>query len=222
MSNGFALNYNPTLLNPSSNQALWSAMAFCRAHSVRALDAPRARVLQPRARADTLAPGFGPHGSTSPRTPLLTATRQAAPPCPTGQALAAAAARQPLAMSVPPKPLPLATCPWSSALSSTSSCRHPQPRHVALQATARRFAGELIRPPRNRPRRAIKGGPRATPCTQEALECSPSSPMAANRLGEGLLPHLRQRQPPPLPRPIRHHQGLPLSVLSTKSFLIFP
>ena len=143
-------------------------------------------------------------------------------PRPASQVLAAAAARQPLAMSVPSKPLPLATCPWSSALSSTSSCRHPQPRHVALQATARRFAGELIRSPRNRPRRAIKGGPRATPCTQEALECSPSSPMAANRLGEGLLPHLRQRQPPPLPRPIRHHQGLPPSVLSTKNPLILP
>ena len=107
---------------------------------------------------------------------------------PASQALAAAAARQPLAMSVPPKPLPLATCPWSSALSSTSSCRHPQPRHVALQATARRFAGELIRPPRNRPRRAIKGGSRASPSTQATLECSPSSPMAANRPGEVFFP----------------------------------
>ena len=143
-------------------------------------------------------------------------------PRPASQTLAAAAARQPLAMSVPHKPLPLATCPWSSSLSSTSSCRHPQPRHVALQATERRFAGELIRPPRNRPRRAIKGGPRASPSIEEALECTPSPPMAANRLGEGLHPHLRQRQPPPLPRPIRYHQGLPPSVLSTKNPLILP
>ena len=78
--------------------------------------------------------------------------------------------------------------PWSSAHSSASSCRHPQPRHVALQATERRFAGELIRPPRNRPRRAIKGGPRASPSTQATLECSPSSPMAANRPGEVFFP----------------------------------
>ena len=43
-----------------------------------ALDAPRARQLQPRARADTLVPlDFGPLCSTSPRTTLLIATRQA-------------------------------------------------------------------------------------------------------------------------------------------------
>ena len=46
---------------------------------MRALGAPRARKLHPRARADTLAPlDLGPLCSTSPRTTLLTATRQAA------------------------------------------------------------------------------------------------------------------------------------------------
>ena len=165
----------------------------------------------------------GPHGfvplcRTSPRTPLLSTTRQAAPPRPTGQALAAAA-RQPCAVQRRPSHPGSPPGPWSSAVSSTSSCRHPQPRHVALQATERRFARELIRPPRNRPRRAIKGGPRASPCTQEALECSPSPPMAANRPGEGLLPHLQQLQPPPLSRPFRRHQSLTLPTLFTRSFL---
>ena len=163
--------------------------------------------------------GFGPLCSTSPRTPLLTATRQAAPPRPTGQALAAAAARQPCTVQCRPSHHGSPPGPWSSALSSTSSCRHPQPRHVALQATERRFAGELIRPPRNRPRRAIKGGPRASPSTQEALECTPSPPMTTNRPGGGLLPHLRQPQPPPLSRPFRRHQSLPLSTLFTRNSL---
>ena len=162
--------------------------------------------------------------SAAPRHTLPSSQERAKqpPPRPAGQTLAATAARQPCAVQRRPSHPGSPPGPWSSALSSTSSCRHPQPRHVALQATARRFAGELIRPPRNRPRRAIKGGPRASPCTQEALECSPSPPMAANRPGGGLLPHLRQLQPLPLPRPIRHHQGLPLSVLSTNSFLTFP
>ena len=156
------------------------------------------------------------------RSPSLSYAPSRPSPRPAGQALAAAAARQPCAVQRRPSHPGSPPGPWSSAISSTSSCRHPQPRHVALQATERRFARELIRPPQNRPRRAIKGGPRASPCTQEALECSPSPPMAANRPGGGLLPHLRQLQPPPLPRPIRHHQGLPLSVLSTKSPLILP
>ena len=54
------------------------------------------------------------------------------------------AARQPLLMSVPPSLSRSPARPWSSARSSASSCRHPQPRHVALQATERRFAGILI------------------------------------------------------------------------------
>ena len=45
---------------------------------MRALDAPRARVLHDAAPEPTRwPPGFGPHGSTSPRTPRLAASRQA-------------------------------------------------------------------------------------------------------------------------------------------------
>ena len=156
---------------------------------MRALDAPRARVLQPRARADTLAPTALAR-SAAPRHALPSSQQRAKqpPPRPAGQELAAAAARQPCAVQRRPSHPGSPPGPWSSALSSTSSCRHPQPRHVALQATERRFAGELIRPPRNRPRRAIKGGPRASPSTQATLECSPSSPMAANRPGEVFFP----------------------------------
>jgi len=40
------------------------------------------------------------------------------------------------------------------------------------------------RPPRHRPQRAIKRGPRTHSSTQAILECSPSCPVAANRPGE--------------------------------------
>ena len=154
-----------------------------------ARSASRACVWHARAPSRHAGPhGFGPLCRTSPRTPLLSGTLQAAPPRPTGQALAAAATRQPCTMQRLPSHPGSPPGPWSSALSSTSSCRHPQPRHIALQATARRFAGELIRPPRNRPRRAIKGGPRATPGTQEALECSPSPPWQPIDSGKVFFP----------------------------------
>ena len=56
MSTRIPVAPNLGLLFASLNRDLQHALAFRRAHSVRALDAPRARVLQPRARADTLAP----------------------------------------------------------------------------------------------------------------------------------------------------------------------
>ena len=44
---------------------------------MRALDAPKARILHNAAPEPTRwPPGFGPHGSTSPRTPRLAASRQ--------------------------------------------------------------------------------------------------------------------------------------------------
>ena len=79
---------------------------------MRALDAPRGRVLQPRARADTLAPTALAR-SAAPRHALPSSQQRAKqpPPCPAGQELAAAAARQSLPMSAPPNLPPLATWP---------------------------------------------------------------------------------------------------------------
>ena len=140
--------------------------------------AQSARIARCRARADTLAPWLWPtrqhlamHSPPHSITPSHPSTLQHRHQGIFGGTPASAARlchgrRRQSHLRSPARP-------WSSAHSSTSSCRHPQPRHVALQATERRFAGELIRPPRNRPRRAIKGGPRASPSTQEALECTP-------------------------------------------------
>ena len=72
--------------------------------------------MQPRARADTLAPlDFGPLCSATPRTTLLAATRQAALAANSAPARALLAAhRRPqhaLPRSVPPKLPALASCP---------------------------------------------------------------------------------------------------------------
>ena len=81
---------------------------------MRALGAPRARKLQPRARADTLPPlDFGPLCSTSPRTTLLTATRQATLAANSAAVRALAGRRRPQrtpASVGADKPPALATC----------------------------------------------------------------------------------------------------------------
>ena len=52
-----SLDYsNLDLLNPSSTQASWHALAFCRTPGVRALGAPRAHVLHARTRATASRP----------------------------------------------------------------------------------------------------------------------------------------------------------------------
>ena len=83
---------------------------------MRALDAPKARILHNAAPEPTRwPPGFGPHGSTSPRTPRLAASRQTtlARYSATARAFLAALRRpqrlQPRAAL--PKLLPLATWP---------------------------------------------------------------------------------------------------------------
>ena len=149
-----------------------------------ALDAPRARVLQPRARADTLAPTALAR-SAAPRHALPSSQQRAKqpPPRPTGQALAAAAARQPCAVQRRPSHPGSPPGPWSSALSSTSSCRHPQPRHVALQATVGRFAGKLI-PGRRKPTwPRYKKGPRAPLSTHAPSGYPHGTLIARNRPG---------------------------------------
>ena len=165
--------------------------------------------------------GFGSLCSTTPRAPLLAATCQAAPPRPAGQELAAAAARQPLLRSAPPKPPRLATWPRHSPSSSTRVSASVRRRHVAL-ATERRFAGELI-PTAAEPTLArYKWTPPSFPEHAGDLMLPPWRSPASHSTRGGLLPHLRQLRPPPSPRPIRHLQYLPLSVLFARNFLILP
>ena len=140
--------------------------------------------MQPRARADTLAPTALAR-SAAPRHALPSSQQRAKqpPPRPAGQELAAAAARQPCAVQRRPSHPGSPPGPWSSALSSTSSCRHPQPRHVALQATVGRFAGKLI-PGRRKPTwPRYKKGPRAPLSTHAPSGYPHGTPIARNRPG---------------------------------------
>ena len=105
------------------------------------------------------------------------------PPRPAGQELAAAAARQPLLRSAPPKPPRLATWPRHSPSSSTRVSASVRRCHVAL-ATERRFAGELI-PTAVEPTSACyKWTPRA-PLSTHATSCYPhGAPLPRIRPGE--------------------------------------
>ena len=148
MSIDLLASHSLDLLTPSSNQALWSAMAFRRASGVRALGAPRARKLQPCTRAAASRPCLGPHFRTSPCTPRLATTRQPAlaPYSATIRAPLVARWRHSrlLPWTAPPEPQPRPSSPLGSPSLSKSTSASPCRRHVVLQATERRFAVELI------------------------------------------------------------------------------
>ena len=140
-------------------RALWSAMAFRRAHSVRALDAPRARVLQPRGRADTLAPTALARSAEPCRTlPFSPLRAKQPPPRPAGQELAAAAARQPCAVQRRPSLFRSPPGPWNSACSSASVSTSARRRHDAL-ATEWRSPATLSAAAAEPPCHAIKRDP---------------------------------------------------------------
>ena len=170
LSNGFALDYNPTLLNPSSNQALWSAMAFRRAHSVRALDAPRARVLQPRGRADTLAPTALAR-SAEPRHALPASQHRAKPPWhatapPPGHSWRHSGVRSGSSHGQRrPNPSRSPPGPWSSASSSAAMSSSARRRHDALLLQNVGSPEAYPRPPRNRLASLINGRPGPFPHT---------------------------------------------------------
>ena len=127
--------------------------------------------------------GFGPLCSTTPRAPLLAATRQAAPATPGRPSASRRRRRQPLLRSAPPKPPRLATWPRHSPSSSTRVSASVRRRHVAL-ATERRFAGELI-PTAAEPTLArYKWTPRASPSTQATLCYPHGAPLPRIRPGE--------------------------------------
>ena len=163
--------------------------------------------------------GFGSLCSTTPRAPLLAALCQAAPAAPGRPRASRRRRRQPLLHSAPPKPPRLATWPRHSPSSSTRVSASVRRRHVAL-ATERRFAGELIPPAAEPTSSHYKWRPPSLPEHAGDLMLPPRCSPASHSTRGGLLHHLRQLLPPPPPRPIRHLQYLPLSVLSTKNFLI--
>ena len=111
--------------------------------------------------------------SAAPRHALPSSQQRAKqpPPRPAGQELAAAAARQPLLRSAPPKPPRLATWPRHSPSSSTRVSASVRRRHVAL-ATERRFAGELIPTAAEPTSACYKWTPRA-PLSTHATSCYP-------------------------------------------------
>ena len=222
MSTRIPVAPNLGLLFASLNRDLQHALAFRRAHSVRALDAPRARVLQPHARADTLAPTALARSAEPCRAlPFSLLRAKQPPPRPAGQALAAAAARQPCAVQRRPSLARSPPGPWSSASSSASVSASPRRRHVAL-ATERRFAGELIHGrrgtalPRYKREAPSVSKPSGSPCRLT------SAPIVTNWKGEGLLQPLRSVRPPLPPGSIRRNQSFPLSNLFTRSLLCLP
>ena len=151
------------------------------------------RIARCRAQADTLAPWLWPtrqhlatHSPPHSIAPNHPGTLQRRRQCILGGTPASAVA---------PATGSAAQTPPARHLAPGAARAHPQPCPLALVAatmpccyrtSVRRRA--YPRPPRNRPRRAIKGGPRASPSTQATLECYPSSPMAANRPGEVFFP----------------------------------
>ena len=124
-------------------------MAFRRADGGRALGAPRARQLQPRTRAAASRPWFGPtlqsratHSPSHQKPPSGPGTLQRRRQGTLGGTPASIVClchgrRRPSHPGSPPAPGSRASL---SPRSSASSRR----LHVALQATERRFAGDLI------------------------------------------------------------------------------
>ena len=168
------------------------------------------------------APGLA--STAEPRHARPSSPQHAKPPLatsPTGQELAATAADSPCSVQRRPSLFRSPPGPWNSASSSTSVSASARRRHDAL-ATEWRSPATLSAAATEPPWLAHLRSPELISARRQSQATSRGPPLVANRPGGGLLPHLRQLQPPPLPRPIRHHQGLPLSVLSTKSFLIFP
>ena len=137
-----SLDYsNLDLLNPSSTQASWHALAFCRTPGVRALGAPGAHVLHARVQPSRRVRSPRPPGLCSlaePRPSSSTRQNHPSPLAPYSAAVRSAMAasgrpQQPLPWTAPPKPHARAICPWNSSSSSASSSASARRRHVAMQ-----------------------------------------------------------------------------------------
>ena len=152
---------------------------------MRALDAPRARVLQPRARTDTLAPTALAR-SAAPRHALPSSQQRAKqpPPRPAGQALAAAAADSPCSVQRRPSHPGSPPGPWNSACSSASVSPSSRRRHVPLQLQYDGSPAALIPTAAEPTSACYKWTPRA-PLSTHATSCYPhGAPLPRIRPGE--------------------------------------
>ena len=148
MSISFLANPSLVLLIASLTQALWHALAFCRAPGARALGAPRAHVLHVRAPSRGVAPLAFAH-SAEPR-PTLDHSPKHAKLCLVPYS---AAVRAPwrhagvrselLPRPALPEPQPRASCPWSSPSLSPRSSTSTRRCHDALPQQ-KWSAGDLI------------------------------------------------------------------------------
>ena len=168
------------------------------------------------------APGLA--STAEPRHARPSSPQDAKPPLatsPTGQELAATAADSPCSVQRRPSLFRSPPGPWNSASSSTSVSASARRRHDAL-ATEWRSPATLSAAAAEPTSTSYKRRPPSFP--EHAGNLRPPqwrSPTSHSTRG-GLLPHLRQLLPPPPPRPIRHLQYLPLSVLFARNFLILP
>ena len=168
------------------------------------------------------APGLA--STAEPRHARPSSPQHAKPPLatsPTGQELAATAADSPCSVQRRPSLSRSPPGPWNSASSSTSVSTSARRRHDALATEWRSPATLSAATVGTDPDRLFKE-PRARLRTQAVPSHLPRTPIGSQSTRGGLLPHLRQPRPPPLPRSFRHHQGLPLSVLFTKNSLFLP
>ena len=123
--------------------------------------------------------------------------------------------RQPCAVQRRPSHPGSPPGPLNSSSSSTSVSPSSRRRHVpcSYRTAVRR---PPYPPPRNRPRRAIKGTPSPSEHARN-LKLPPWNPHSPQSSGKRRLLHLRQLLPPPLSRSLRRHQGFPLPILFTKN-----
>ena len=225
MSHGFALAYNPTLLT-----LLWfgtplHAIAFHRARLGHALGAPRACVWHARApeppcptphslrsvtdRSQHAVSPSAPHKPRSSRhlSGRPTTSRHCLPTAPAlASAAQATSARQLALGAVAARPLAPAAIPSLATMPCSYRRRSSAPLSTAVAEP---------------PRLAYLRKPEPAPHTGNLRPPQWRSPTSHSTRG-GLLPHLRQPQPPPLPQPFQRHQGLPLSVLFTKRKITLP
>ena len=143
----------------SGSLATLDALAFRRTSAVHAQSASRARVLHVPHPSRHVAPlvfptpqsraTHSPSHQNTPSSPGALQHRRQSP-------LAARRRSQCIsAMSAPPKPLPLATCPWNSSASSSRVSSSSRRRHDALPLQGGSSPANLSMSAANRPRRAI-------------------------------------------------------------------
>ena len=165
--------------------------------------------------------GLGSLCSTTPRAPLLAATRQAAPAAP---GRPSASRRRPAASAH----VGAAKASHARHLAPGTARAHPRVCPLALVAATMPYCYRTTvrRPPLSTAAEPTssryKRTPRNLPSTQATLKQSPRTPWGSKSTRGGHLPHLRQQRPPPWPQLFQRHQGLSLPFLFTKNTSFLP